>query len=75
MNRDDVPFSMFGHLPKEAEESGQNEIARLRADLAAMTAERDAMRTLLDAVYSRADEEMFEEITSMIDAALDRDTP
>lgn len=46
MNRDDVPFSMFGHLPKEAEESGQNEIARLRADLAAMTAE--LARTTVD---------------------------
>lgn len=48
MNRDDVPFSMFGHLPKEAEESSQNEIARLRADLAAMTAERDAAKKEID---------------------------
>ena len=55
------PKSVLVHIPqtpwrdiKSAPRDGQSEIERLRADLAAVTAERDRMRTLLTRLYDAA---------------------
>lgn len=52
MDNNGAPFSMFGHLPKEVDEHGADEIAALRAENANLRFAIDEISTLNEPGFS-----------------------